>query len=133
MKIYESNFQTIEFYQQLSLMKQKWNVTSKKLDDYIYQTEMKNMIACIVEYCPQFFLADTQHLQSLISPEMQAWTNENINIHIHELGIKKTAFVNGEMNKVENNLTNMRRNYVGNSPKVAYFEFEQEAEKWLKH
>lgn len=137
--IYRSQFQRICVDLEKKCMEQKWFSKTIQMKEEQYCAEQLVLVENILHFLPIHVLVDMQKLDFILSPELQAWTNEHVNIRTQNIlgKDKKYAFVVSHdfitQISVEQTLDEMfdkKSEYV-NMQNLRYFENKEEAKKWL--
>lgn len=120
--------------QEKQMMWYEWFETSIDLTDEEYQEEMnKNAEQCLIKKLP-LALVDLRNFKFMITPEMQAWTDQVIFPQFIESGLKRIAFVVSPDLFAQVSLEQMMDEDLAKEQFASkYFETKEEAEAWLKH
>ena len=93
MKIYESPFLLLEFFEEHKLIEMTWLSETKNMTNEQYKEEFLKYLDIILELRPNKIITDATETQFVASIELQEWTNQTIFVPSLEIGLNKAAFV----------------------------------------
>lgn len=130
MIIYQSDYISIHYSEEESLLERHWKPSSTGIDDEQFKKEMLQVLEAAKKYQPIRVLGDTKNFFYVILPEMQEWLDEHVYAQLGNHGVQKMAFVNSEdfyaQLSVEQSIGESSKNY-----QIQYFGSEEEAKAWL--
>ncbi|OJJ23299.1 hypothetical protein BKI52_02775 [marine bacterium AO1-C] len=114
------------------MMWYEWFDTSIDMTDAEYKDEMsKNAAQCKIQQLP-LALVDLRKFKFMITPEMQAWTDQIIFPQFIASGLKRIAFVVSPDLFAQVSLEQMMDEELAKEQFASkYFETKKEAEQWL--
>lgn len=132
MKIYESNFLTLNYSEEKQLIEVIWHSSTAQMTDDEFKHEMKLYATHAEQNKPKFSLVDTSQFLMTVVPETQAWVNEHIHQRSLSAGIQKFAYL---MSKdIFSQVSIEQTMEEGNAQELfetAYFDDKEKALKWL--
>ncbi len=115
----------------VSLLEQIWENEEENMTTEDYKNDMKNYLNLVTAYNFKLNLINTKFFGYFITPEVQAWVDENI-FTITKNIVEKIAFVvpTDIVSQISIEQTMEEANALGYK-KVAYFNTNEEARIWL--
>ncbi|AFM06271.1 hypothetical protein Fleli_3969 [Bernardetia litoralis DSM 6794] len=130
MIIYESDYITIQYLEEHSLLERNWKPSSAEMNHEQFQHEMLQLLKGAEKYNPLLVLGDTKSFLYVILPDVQIWIDDTVYSQLGEHGVQKMAFVNSEdffvQLSVEQSIEESNKDY-----EIRYFGNDEEAKIWL--
>ncbi len=130
MLLFEDQFISIAYQAEKQLLFASWTPASENLSDEHFKAINKMYIEFVEKYEVKNFLLNTENFLFSITVELQHWVGEHILLNLKEMGLQKVAFIVSKefIAQLSIELT-MQEN--PNLMSVAYFDNQEEAQKWL--
>jgi hypothetical protein len=93
---HKSSFMTVVYYADLSLISVDWTQESGMMTDEEFRGETLKYVAFDVKYSPKSVIHQMINFGYVMSPDMQVWTDENINKPAFAAGVRNVIFVMSE-------------------------------------
>jgi len=93
MVVFDNEFETVVFHEDIGLFEAIWKERSKTMVDEDYRNEIVKQFSFIATKKFKFVLFDTQNFYFALKVETQKWNNDIIVSHFHEAGVKKVGIV----------------------------------------
>lgn len=130
MEYYKSGFSIITVDEEQKLVCQLWNNETEKMTDDEFKKEMLNLAKAFEKYLPKKVFVNQKVFKFVVSIELQAWVNENVNVKLINAKTEKLAFVVSDelfaAVSVEQTLDD-----VGGELAPKFFDDADKAKKWL--
>lgn len=133
MEVYRSDYQVITHISDLSLLEAVWLPESKNMGEEDYKIELRKQVELVKQYGIKRELFDTKNFAFAITPELQAWTDEEIYSAKHELGVVQFALVVSEEMISQLSLEQAMEEGKAHEFKPRFFTSAQEAKEWFKN
>lgn len=129
--LFDNAFETVNFYEDLSLFEAIWKAESANMEDIDYQNEIKTQFAFIATKKIRNILFDTCHFYFVIGVETQEWNNEILTKNFLEAGVKKVAVVLSPDIFSQVSVQQTIEEYKNVSFQTKYFKSNEDAKAWL--
>ncbi len=130
--LYESKYQQIIFYPEVSLLENIWYPKSASMNDQEYQAEMYQLSTFFKTHLPEKQLIDTLYFLFPISPDLQHWTDENIlKPHSKSTRLKKVALLMSTEIFSQVSIEQTMEEPHGRLFNTRYFDDKDSARAWL--
>jgi hypothetical protein len=94
MTIHQNDFAHIEFFAEQSFMLYTWRLGSVYLNYDLYKAELLQLLHVVKTYRPRKILFDTTQMRFTILNDLQAWTNNEVSVHLL-LYVEHIAIITG--------------------------------------
>lgn len=132
-KIYSHKYADLFFDKNTTIIEEVWKPETKKMTDEEYKTYQADKIIETKKVMPKLFLCDTQNFLYTMAPEMQEWTDEQLNKFWAEIGLQKFAMIMSksfiEQLALEQTMSEREEEDLGYD--FQFFDNQEEARKWL--
>jgi len=129
--LFDNAFETVNFYEELSLFEAIWKPESANMEDIDYQNEVNAQFAFIATKKIKNILFDTCHFHFVIGVETQEWNNEILIKNFLEAGVKKVAVVLSPDIFSQVSVQQTIKEYKNVSFQTNYFKSNEDAKAWL--
>ncbi|MEH0154570.1 hypothetical protein V6R21_10530 [Limibacter armeniacum] len=127
--IYESDFSQVDFESENNLIITTYKPATALMSDEDYRKEIKNQLALMGNYKPEFALEDLRDLSFVLSIELQEWGRTYVRNALVEVGIRKTANIYSQKFFVHLSVETQAEGIK--EPAISFFENEEKARRWL--
>ena len=130
--LYKSEYMTIVYHEELSILECIWSQLSVEMTSQILQREMTARWKYIDQFRPLNILVDAKYFYYKIPPDMQTWIYTNFRSKYTDEGVYKLAFIISvdvvAQISIEQSIQEDR------DPKfqIQYFDDRDNAIKWFK-
>ena len=131
MKVAESKFLILHFFEPKNTVKVQWLPASKNMMPEDFQKQILTEAEVFRKYSPAKVLADTQNLFYTIVATEQEWHNQIIMPIFAEIQLKKLAVLMSKDVFAGFSVNQILDNDTAASYKTRYFNAEADAQKWL--
>jgi len=130
-KIYESQYQRIFLDQPNGIMHNEWMDESIQMDEEEFKSELKHLVRFIAEHPVERQLIDTLNFRFIVSPQLQAWTDEEVTKTNKMNGIKKVALIASQEFVAQLSVQQTLGEEEARTLDTRFFSDIQEAKGWL--
>lgn len=132
MTIYTSDYKTITFDADNSMIITRWKPSTTSMDEDTLKSEVKKSLELIKTYRPQSILIDSIDFNFIIVPEIQEWFDEEVFTVYPEAGVQRKAFLVCKDLFSQVALTQHVDEVKHQTFESAFFDDESKAVSWLK-
>lgn len=93
MKIYESSFLVLEFFEPYAMLHFTWSPRTDQMTDIEFKEEFLKYQSVVIQYKIKKILVDAVHQKYIIAPSMQDWINTEIFPSLLASGLRKVAIL----------------------------------------
>lgn len=130
-KILETEFVDVFFNEENKQMSNRWKASTTDMDADGFKRVVLQMTEVVVEYKPQFILADTLEYDFTVTPDLQEWSGANYFVPAIKAGLEKLAFLMPADFFTEVSLQQMMEEEKAMGISTRYFDSETNAISWL--
>lgn len=129
--VYQSNYLTMQYDAQKSLLITVWLSESEKLDDELIKKEIENTSNITEKYSPRFKIADDRRRNFMYSIEIQKWVADKLKTAYDNAGVEKFAILLPEdlVNQISTEQTIAEANAI--KDRVQQFTSVEDAMEWF--
>lgn len=129
--VYQSNYLTMQYDAQKSLLITVWLSESEKLDDELIKKEIENTSNITEKYSPRFKIADDRKRNFMYSIEIQKWVADKLKTAYDNAGVEKFAILLPEdlVNQISTEQTIAEANAI--KDRVQQFTSVEDAMEWF--
>lgn len=132
-KIYSHKYADLFFDENISIIEEIWKSETKHMTDEEYKSYQMDKVAETKKVMPKLFLCDTQNFLYTMIPEIQEWTDEQLNKFWAEIGLQKFAMImsKGDIEQIGLELAMSEREEEELGYDFQFFDSQEKAKEWL--
>lgn len=131
MKVYESAYQIIYFFEDKKLLQKEWLLTTEYMPDPAFQSEVEKIAEMQEKYKATKFHDNTTNFAFPISPKLQTWVNETIFPRFITAGLMRYAIIVSQELIAQLSIEQTMEEENASKFQVKYFENPDKAHQWL--
>lgn len=131
MKVYQSDYQAIYFYEDKQLLQKEWNQTTENMSNEAFKAEVEKIAEMQEKYKATKFHDNTTNFDFPISPKLQTWVNETIFPRFIAAGLMKYAIIVSQELIAQLSIEQTMEENNASKFQVRYFDNIEKAHQWL--
>jgi hypothetical protein len=133
MEIYKSDYQTINFDENTSILSKSWTPKTDDLDADTFVTEVNKIAECAEKHNSKYILDDTRDFSFTITIELQSWVDNKVFPRFIAAGLKKYAIIVSKEFISQLSIEQTMEGQKGTQTfEVLYFDNTEEAQRWIE-
>jgi len=134
MEIYKSDYQTINFDKDKSILSKSWTSKTEDLDADTFYEQINKVAECAEANHATYFLDDTREFSFTITLELQSWVDNEVFPRFIAAGLKKYAIIVSKEFISQLSIEQTMEGKKGSqSFEVQYFGNTEEARQWIEN
>lgn len=129
--LYESEYLTIEYFPEKSLIISTWSINSVGLNQMLLKSELTKRLKYIEKLAPKNLLVNSKYFFYRVPTSIQNWMNNEVLKRYFEAGIEKMAFIISEDVVAQISIEQAIQEDDTDLYEIKYFDDIKSAKQWL--
>ncbi|PIY08438.1 MAG: hypothetical protein COZ18_12265 [Flexibacter sp. CG_4_10_14_3_um_filter_32_15] len=134
MEVYKSEYQTINFDENTSILSKSWTTKTDDIDEATFSAEVNKIAECAEKHNAKYILDDTRDFSFTITIELQSWVDNEVFPRFIAAGLKKYAIIVSKEFISQLSIEQTMEGKKGTQTfEVLYFDNIEEAQRWIEN